>query len=108
MKIYALRQCDTCRRALKEIRATGHEPDVVDVRADGVPPADLSEMIEALGDGLVNRRSTTWRGLTEAERAEPPEVLLARHPTLMKRPVIRTGEGWHLGRSPEVRTHVLG
>jgi len=47
---------------------------------------------------LLNTRSTTWRGLDEAERAKDPLSLLAAHPTLMKRPLIdRNGElflGW--------------
>lgn len=108
MRVFSLKSCDTCRKALREMAAAGLSPEVVDVRADGIAPADLAEMVAALGDGLVNRRSTTWRTLSEAERARSPEDLLARHPTLMKRPVIETGGSYHMGWSPAVRAAVLG
>ena len=49
------------------------------------------------GDKLVNTRSTTWRGLDEADRAKPPLVLLAEHPALMKRPLITNGDEMYLG-----------
>ena len=42
-------------------------------------------------------RSTTWRGLDEADRAKPPLVLLAEHPALMKRPLITNGDEMYLG-----------
>jgi arsenate reductase-like glutaredoxin family protein len=45
----------------------------------------------------VNRSSTTWRGLSEAARAQAPATLLAAHPALMKRPVLVEGEKATLG-----------
>ncbi|SLN48119.1 arsenate reductase family protein [Roseisalinus antarcticus] len=108
MHVFALKQCDTCRKALSALRAAGHDPVVTDVRADGIPPDTLAEIHRIFGDALVNRRSTTWRGLSEAEREAPALDLLVRHPTLMKRPVIHDGQGWHLGWGPEVRKSVLG
>ena len=50
---------------------------------------------------MGNTRSTTWRGLSEDERAkvETDEVagLLIANPTLNKRPVIETGDAVHVG-----------
>jgi arsenate reductase len=49
---------------------------------------------------LINTRSTTWRGLDEAQRGRAetdPAALLVENPTLIKRPVIEAGEsgdGW--------------
>ncbi|UWQ77811.1 arsenate reductase [Leisingera sp. S132] len=94
MKIYGLKNCDTCRKALKAL------PDsvLVDIRADGMPGALLETAHAQFGDKLVNTRSTTWRGLSEEERAGAPLDLLRAHPALMKRPLIeRDGElflGW--------------
>ena len=107
MIVYALSTCDTCRKALAALRAAGHDPEVIDVRRDGVSQGDLAAMLAAFGDDLVNRRSTTWRGLTEAERAADPATLLAAHPTLMKRPVIRDGARWHLGWGADVQSALL-
>jgi arsenate reductase-like glutaredoxin family protein len=108
MRVFALKTCDTCRKALKSIEAAGLSPVVVDVRADGVAPADLAAMWAALGSALVNRASTTWRGLSDAEKAGDPKALLAAHPTLMKRPVIEVAGVWHLGWGPDVQKAVLG
>ncbi|MGZ9810607.1 arsenate reductase family protein [Pseudoroseicyclus sp. H15] len=108
MRFFGLKTCDTCRRALKDLRDAGQEPQVTDVRADGLTEEDIAAMVAALGPSVVNRSSTTWRGLSEAERAEPPEALLAKHPTLMKRPVIEEGGVWTMGWSAKVRAQRLG
>ena len=50
---------------------------------------------------MVNRRSTTWRGLDEAARAGDPVRLISAHPTLMKRPVIEDGGVLTLGWDAE-------
>jgi arsenate reductase len=103
MKLYGLKNCDTCRKAWKSM------PDsyFVDVRSDGVPAAILGRAYQQYGAALVNTRSTTWRGLTEVERARPPLELLADHPTLMKRPLIEDGNALYLGWGEDVRA-VLG
>lgn len=97
MRFYGLSTCDTCRKALSALRAAGHDPQVIDVRADGLAAAEIAAMLAALGDRAVNRTSTTWRNLPEAERARPPADLLAAHPTLMKRPVIERDGQWTAG-----------
>ena len=108
MRFFGLKNCDTCRKALRELENSGAEVAVTDVRADGVSGADLESFLDAFGDDLVNLRSTTWRNLSEAERTEPPLKLVTDHPTLMKRPVIEMDDGTlHLGWSDAVRAAVL-
>ncbi|MGR3661677.1 MAG: arsenate reductase family protein [Paracoccaceae bacterium] len=108
MKIYALKSCDTCRKAIRSLQAAGLEPTVVDVRKDGVPPKDLGRFYEAFGDKLINKRSTTWRNLIESERIIDPLILLADHPTLMKRPVIEHAGQLYLGWDAKVQAALLG
>lgn len=93
MRIIILKNCDTCRKALKALAEAGHAPEVIDLRADGISEGDLREIVAQLGAGAVNTRSTTWRGLDEAARATPPEALIAQHPTVMKRPAIFWEDG---------------
>ncbi|SMR72998.1 Arsenate reductase, glutaredoxin family [Aliiroseovarius halocynthiae] len=97
MRIWGLKNCDTCRKAVKALGDAGRDLDYVDVRADGVAGDDLSRFFDAFGDALVNKRSTTWRGLSEDGRAADPVALLAAHPTLMKRPVIEADGQLTLG-----------
>ncbi|MEM7631689.1 MAG: ArsC/Spx/MgsR family protein [Pseudomonadota bacterium] len=99
MEIYGLKTCDTCRKAIKALP----EARFVDVRAEGVPDAVMARARAAFGDALVNTRSTTWRGLSEVDRATAPEALLAAHPTLMKRPLIVDGDAMHLGWTKAVQ-----
>lgn len=103
LTFYGLKSCDTCRKAQKALTAAGHSLRVIDVRADGVPRADLAWFLARFGDDLVNRRSTTWRGLSEAERARDPLDLLAEHPALMKRPVVAAGDMAYLGWGKDVQ-----
>lgn len=98
MQLYGLKNCDTCRKALKKVPTA----KFIDVRADGVPADVMERAWEKFGMALVNTRSTTWRGLDEGERAREPRALLAAHPTLMKRPLIVYGTEMHLGWSKEV------
>ncbi|NVO23436.1 ArsC/Spx/MgsR family protein [Donghicola mangrovi] len=102
MNLYGLKTCDTCRKAAKALP----DANYIDVRKDGVPAEVLSAAYDVFGDKLVNKSSTTWRGLDEAERARPALELLAEHPTLMKRPLItRDGQMW-LGWTKDVQAEL--
>ncbi|MCK0167489.1 arsenate reductase [Jannaschia sp. S6380] len=96
--LHGLKACDTCRKALREVRASGRTAVLRDFRAEPPSRDEVGRWHAELGDALLNRRSTTWRGLTEAERAADPIDLMVRHPTLIKRPVVQTDDGPSIGR----------
>lgn len=108
MRLYGLKACDTCRKATKAIIASGRDVQMVDVRETPLSEEELARFHAAFGDDLVNRRSTTWRGLDEAARARPALDLLAEHPALMKRPVIEAGDRLFLGWGKDVQAQVIG
>ncbi|MEM8986346.1 MAG: Spx/MgsR family RNA polymerase-binding regulatory protein [Pseudomonadota bacterium] len=94
--LYGLKNCDTCRKAAAWLKKSGFEVDVQDVREDRLSLAMLKTIVSAFGpETVVNRRSTTWRGLSDVEKSDLSEkkalVLLKAHPALMKRPVIQVG-----------------
>ncbi|NRB02334.1 MAG: arsenate reductase [Rhodobacteraceae bacterium] len=99
MKIYGIKTCDTCRKALKALPAA----DFVDVRAEGLPDDVRDAALAAFGDAFINTRSTTWRGMSEDERANSPVELLAAQPTLMKRPLIDADGTLYLGWTKDVQ-----
>jgi arsenate reductase len=101
MRFFGLKSCDTCRKALKTL--ADRNVDVIDVRADGVLATDRAAMIAAFGDAAINTRSTTWRNLSDDERALGTAALLAAHPTLMKRPVIEIDGAWVQGWTPATK-----
>ena len=98
-----LKACDTCRKARAALAAAGHTVHFRDVREEPLTAAEIAGLEAAFGAEIVNRRSTTWRGLGEAERDRPVTTLLADHPALMKRPVIRAGGEDHLGWTQAVQ-----
>lgn len=102
--IYGLKACDTCRKVRQVLSAAGRDVALHDLRSDPVPRATLADWLERLGPDLVNRRSTTWRGLSYDDRARDPVDLLSAHPAVMKRPVIVAGDAIHLGWTAGVRT----
>ncbi|MFC3615684.1 ArsC/Spx/MgsR family protein [Lutimaribacter marinistellae] len=99
MRLFGLKTCDTCRKALKSLP----DAEFVDVRADGVPSDVMDRALARFDAALVNTRSTTWRGLSEAERGRPSAELLAEHPTLMKRPLIEADGELYLGWDAKTR-----
>ena len=108
MKLYGLKTCDTCRKAVKALQAAGHAVEMVDVRATPLALGQIGAFLDLFGDALVNRKSTTWRQLSEAERARDPAALLGAHPALMKRPVIEDGDALWLGWGKDVQNSLLG
>ena len=108
LTLHGLKNCDACRKALKTLAAAGKSVRLVDVRAEPLGSDQLAAFLAAFGDVLVNTRSTTWRGLTEEERKGAPADLLAAHPALMKRPVIRADDGTlYLGWGKDVQAALV-
>lgn len=107
MRVFALKSCDACRKALIQLRAAGFDPQVIDIRADGIDDIDLAVILARFGNDAINRASTTWRGLTEAEKLLDPSQILRRFPALLKRPVIEHQGHWTQGWGPAVQSTLL-
>lgn len=90
--VHGLKNCDTCKKALKWLDEQDLAHQFRDVRRDGVDEATITRWIDAVGwETLLNKRGTTWRGLGDAEKDSVDETsaaaLMAAHPALIKRPV---------------------
>ena len=108
MKVYSLKTCDTCKKALNWLAAQNAEFSVQDVRADGITAAEVANVVNTLGWELaVNRRSTTWRQLDDAQKAGLDSAtaidLISANPTLMKRPVFVSGDKMLAGFTPKMQ-----
>ncbi|MEE4637814.1 MAG: Spx/MgsR family RNA polymerase-binding regulatory protein [Wenzhouxiangella sp.] len=109
LTIYGIKSCDTCRKAIKWLDEHEHSYRWHDLRADGIEGHQVRRWLTALGtDLLINRRSTTWRSLSEAERAragDPDQAvaLLVSNPTLIKRPVFERDDRVMVGFDAAVR-----
>jgi len=103
MYIYGLKNCDIVRKARKALP----EASMHDVRDEPLSREKLKRFLEAFPDTLVNRRSTTWRQLSDEERAGDPVELLQANPALMKRPLIEAGGSLYLGWSAETEQAII-
>lgn len=110
MIVFGIRNCDTCRQARRWLDGEGRDYRWVDLRAEPIAESRLRRWLESVGsDKLINRRSATWRSLEAGERAQADEPgaavgLLARHPTLVKRPVIEVDGRILVGFTDEIRS----
>lgn len=106
--LYGLKNCESCRKALKEIEDDGHVVTLIDVRDDGMDPGLLAGLLAKHGDDiLLNRKSTTWRELPEDEKSQKVYTLLSKYPSLMKRPVLVIDDGVSfIGWSEDARTQL--
>ncbi|UTF60492.1 ArsC family reductase [Gilvimarinus sp. DA14] len=100
--LYGIKNCDTVKKARRWLEDAGVNYAFHDFRSDGLSAELVQAWLETLGSAaLVNKRSTTWKNLTDAQKqqAEQGDVLnlLLEHPTLIKRPVIDTGNQVQVG-----------
>ena len=97
INVYGLNNCDTCKKATAWLDELGAEHVFHDVREEPLDEKTVSTWLKELGSTtLVNRRGTTWRGLTPEQQANAAAVpaactLILEHPALMKRPVFDLG-----------------
>ena len=104
LTVYGIKQCDTVRKALKWLDQGGVEHRFHDFRTDGLSAELLQAWLDSdFSDKLVNRRSTTWRQLSEEQRQSEGESLLKlllEFPTLIKRPIFFTDQIFAVGFNP--------
>lgn len=110
LTLYGLKSCDTCKKAKSALERAGLTVTFVDIRAEADLEARLPVWLTEAGpEALINARSTTWRGLTEAEKAQArrdPHAVLEAYPALIKRPVIERGGRVTVGWTKDVQaTH---
>jgi len=105
LTVYGIKQCDTCRKALKWLVGQGTDHRFHDFRIDGLQADVLRPWLESpFADKLVNRRSTTWRQLSDEQRKFEGDALLElllEYPTLIKRPVFVADDIVAVGFNPK-------
>jgi Spx/MgsR family transcriptional regulator len=101
LTLYMIKNCNTCRRARQALEANGLPYQAYDLREDGLSASLLEHILERVPVmTLLNKRSTTWRNLDDDDKADMDATshnyqareLMRAHPTLLKRPLLDTGE----------------
>ena len=95
--LYGIPNCDTVKKARVWLDAQGLDYTFHDYKKEGADPAKLEAWIAAKGlDTVLNKRGTTFRKLSDAEKADAGDshkavTLLVQHPSMIKRPVAEHG-----------------
>ena len=109
LTLYGIPNCDTVRKARKWLEAEAIDHQFHDFKKQGLKAETVyGWMAHQPLDVLLNRRGTSWRKLSEAEKALTDETelvaLMVANPSLVKRPVCVAGDMVTVGFTKEVQT----
>ncbi|MFW1761588.1 arsenate reductase [Acinetobacter calcoaceticus] len=104
LKIYGIKNCNSMKKAFDALQAKGLNYDFHDYKKQGIDADTLKIWLKEIGqDTVLNKKGTTWRKLSEEEQTRALssedyliEALIAQ-PSLIKRPVLQTSQGFIVG-----------
>ena len=89
LTIYGIKNCDTVRKALKFLTSKSLSYEFIDYRDNPISKDLFEIMKQGVGiDLLINKRSTTFKVLTDKQKQNINYELVTQYPTLIKRPVL--------------------
>ncbi len=90
--VYGIKNCDTVKKACKYLSAHNAHYQFIDFRQTPLSVDTIKVWIESIGwEALVNKRSSTYRSLSELQKSNITIELLIAQPTIIKRPVLVSG-----------------
>lgn len=107
MKIYAIPNCDTVKKARTWLESHGQAYEFHDYKKQGVPLDALKKAARQLGwEPLINRKGPTWRKQPDEVKAAVVDeqsalAFLQETSSAIKRPLLEIDGQYHLGFSPE-------
>lgn len=106
IKVFGIKNCDTMKKAMNWLTEHGIAYEFIDYKKAGVAESHLPDWNSRAGwEKLLNTRGLMWKKLSDEERANVDEqkalLLMAQYPSLIKRPVLDTGDRLIVGFTPE-------
>jgi len=113
LHLYGISNCDTVKKARAWLDERGSQYAFHDYKKEGADPAKLEHWSDAAGwEALLNRRGTTFRALSDDDKADIDRGkaigLMQAHPSLIKRPVVEHPGGVLVGFDAAEWLAVLG
>ncbi|MDJ0686313.1 MAG: Spx/MgsR family RNA polymerase-binding regulatory protein [Alphaproteobacteria bacterium] len=111
IELYGLRNCDSCRAALKWLAENGETAVFHDLKTVSLDERVVRGWIDALGwETVINKRGTTWRKLPEQAKTDiDPDkavALILENLSLIKRPLVEAGGVVSVGFTDELRDRI--
>ena len=111
--IYGIKNCDTMKKAFTWLDGHGVAYEFHDYKKAGVTPAQLAQWCEAAGwHTVLNRAGTTFRKLPDTDKQaltqDKAVALMAAQPSMIKRPILDTGDKLEIGFKPETYAALFG
>ncbi|MFM2226527.1 MAG: hypothetical protein RJA07_2729 [Bacteroidota bacterium] len=97
LTIYGIKNCDTMQKAFKWLDAKGVKYQFHNYKESGIDKTTIEKWLQHLPlEKLVNSKGTTFRNLTDEEKANSKTEakaieLMIKNPSLIKRPVVDLG-----------------
>ena len=89
LTIYGIKNCDTVKKALKFLSSKSLPYEFINFRENPISEDLYETMVQGVGlEFLINKRSTSYRSLTDIEKQNIGYELVSKYPTLIKRPVL--------------------
>jgi len=108
IKIYGIKNCDSVKKAQKYLINHNIDFEFIDFRQNPIDEKTLQGFVDKVGwEKLINKRSTTYRSFTDAEKKNITLVLTLKNPTLIKRPVLVTGDNITVGFSEKLYSDLI-
>lgn len=103
--LHGIANCDTVKKARAWLEGRGVDYRFRDFKKEPPGAEELARWADAVGwEALLNRRGTTFRRLSESDKAavdrDKALRLMAAQPSLIKRPVVTGGGKVSVGFPP--------
>jgi len=105
--VYGIPNCDTTKKALAWLSKKNIPFSFHDYKQQGINKEKLNDWCNRKGWELIfNKRSTTWRELTEAEQEKVRDQssaikIMIQYNSIIKRPIIEKGNDLLVGFNEE-------
>ena len=104
LKIYGIKNCSSMKKAFDLLNQLDLAYEFHDYKKQGIDAETVKKWLNDVGQHVIlNKKGTTWRKLTEAEQqaalSNETNLIqaLTTHSSLIKRPVLETGQGYIVG-----------
>lgn len=108
VEIYGIPNCNSVKKARDWLKTRGIDHEFHDFKKNGISEELIHSWLKYTDiESLINRKGTTWRALSEIQKASAKSLpkavkLMLEKPSVIKRPVLVSQKKLILGFMPEL------